>query len=237
MSSERAFLATAALLFVGSAAGTIVLCRSMSGGMAMPGGWTMSMAWMRMPGQTWLGAAMMFTLMWVTMMLAMMLPSLAPILRHLRGRRWLVAAAYFVVWTLFGIAAYAAGIALAAAEMRVQGLARAVPAATASVLFLAGLVQMTPWKAQHLACCRVVATPIAPGLRAAWSEGIRLGVHCILCCSGLIVVLLVLGVMNLAVMVFVSAAITIERLAPHPKIVARAIGIAVIAAGAIVAFV
>jgi len=51
------------------------------------------------------------------------------------------------------------------------------------------------------------------------------------------VVLLVLGVMNLAVMVFVSAAITIERLAPHPKIVARAIGIAVIAAGAIVAFV
>ena len=237
MSSERAFLATAALLFMGSAAGTIVLCRSMSGGMAMPGGWTMSMAWMRMPGQTLLGAAMMFTLMWVTMMVAMMLPSLAPILRHLRGRRWLVAAAYFVVWTLFGIAAYAAGIALAAAEMRVQGLARAVPAATASVLFLAGLVQMTYWKAQHLACCRVVTLPMTPGLRGAWSEGIRLGVHCILCCSGLIVVLLVLGVMNLAVMVLVSAAITIERLAPHPKIVARAIGIAVIAAGAIVAFV
>jgi predicted metal-binding membrane protein len=237
MSSERAFLATTALLFVVSAAGTIVLCRSMSGGMAMAGGWTMSMAWMRMPAQTWLGAAAMFMLMWVTMMVAMMLPSLAPILRHRRERRWLVAAAYFFIWTMFGVAAYAVGMALTAAEMRVQGLARAVPAATASVLLLAGLVQITPWKAQHLACCRVMATPMAPSIRGAWKEGIRLGVHCILCCSGLIAVLLVLGVMNLAVMVFVSAAITIERLAPRPEIVARAIGIAVIAAGAIVAFV
>lgn len=109
MSSERAFLATSALLFVASAAGTIVLCRSMSGGMAMAGGWTMSMAWMRMPKQTWLGAAAMFTLMWMTMMVAMMLPSLAPILRHLRGRRWLVAAAYFFIWTIFGVVAYAIG--------------------------------------------------------------------------------------------------------------------------------
>jgi hypothetical protein len=43
-------------------------------------------------------------------------------------------------------------------------------------------------------------------------------------------------VMNLAVMLFVSAAITIERLAPRPAILARAIGIAVIVAGAIAAF-
>ena len=76
--------------------------------------------------------------------------------------------------------------------------------------------------------------PDAPG---AWNDGIRLGVHCVLCCSGLILVLLVLGVMNLAVMLFVSAAITIERLAPRPALVARAIGIAIIAAGAIAAFV
>jgi predicted metal-binding membrane protein len=226
------FLAAAALLFVGSAAGTIALCRSMSGGMPMPGGWTMSMAWMRMPAQSWFGAAAMFMLMWVTMMLAMMLPSLAPILRHRQERRWLVAAAYFLVWTIFGAAAYAIGIALAAAAMRAQGVARAVPAATAAALFLAGLVQLTPWKARHLACCRAVAMPT----RGAWSDGIRLGVHCVLCCSGLILVLLVLGVMNLAVMLFVSAAITIERLAPRPEAVARAIGIAVLAAGAVVTF-
>ena len=85
-----------------------------------------------------------------------------------------------------------------------------------------------------LPCC---GTTMAPGIRGAWNEGVRLGVHCILCCSGLIAVLLLLGVMNLAVMVFVSAAISIERLVPPPEIVARAIGIAIIVAGAIVAFV
>ena len=43
----------------------------------MPGGWTMAMAmaWTRMPGQTWPGAAASFLGMWVVMMVAMMLPS------------------------------------------------------------------------------------------------------------------------------------------------------------------
>ena len=75
-----------ALLFAASAAVTIVWCGSMSamGGMPMPGGWTMSMAWMRMPGQTWLAAAASFLGMWVVMMVAMMLPSLVPMLRRYR---------------------------------------------------------------------------------------------------------------------------------------------------------
>ncbi len=42
----------------------------------MPGGWTMSMTWMRMPGQTWAGAATTFLGIWVVMMVAMMMPSL-----------------------------------------------------------------------------------------------------------------------------------------------------------------
>src|SRR5918992_5846372 len=75
-----------ALLFVASAALTIVWSTSMSamGEMSMPGGWTMSMAWMLMPGQTWPGAAASFLGMWVVMMVAMMLPSLAPILWRYR---------------------------------------------------------------------------------------------------------------------------------------------------------
>ena len=58
MISERAaqqtFFGTSALLFAASAALTTVWCGSMStmGGMPMPGGWTMSMTWMRMPGET-----------------------------------------------------------------------------------------------------------------------------------------------------------------------------------------
>jgi hypothetical protein len=54
-SSDRAFAGISALLFAASAALTIVWCASRPAmpGMPMPGGWTMSMMWMRMPGQTW----------------------------------------------------------------------------------------------------------------------------------------------------------------------------------------
>src|SRR5579864_8532493 len=84
--SQQAFFSTSAMLFATSAALTIVWCGSMSamGGMPMPGGWTMSMAWMRMPGQTWPGAAASFLGMWVVMMVAMMLPSLVPMLWRYR---------------------------------------------------------------------------------------------------------------------------------------------------------
>jgi len=58
------------------------------GEMPMPGGWTMSMAWMRMPGQTWPGAAASFLGMWIVMMVAMMLPSLVPMLCGDRSVAW-----------------------------------------------------------------------------------------------------------------------------------------------------
>src|SRR5258708_30406136 len=136
MASERAsqpaFLAVSALLFAASAAITVIWCASMSamGEMPMPGGWTMSMAWMRMPGQTWLGAAASFLGMWVVMMVAMMLPSLVPMLSRYRhavggpaetrlGRLTvLVGVGYFVVWTVFGMAAFPLGFVLAAAAMQ-----------------------------------------------------------------------------------------------------------------------
>ena len=76
--SQQAFFGGSALLFAASAAVTIVWCASVSamGEMPKPGGWTMSLAWMQMPGQTWPGAAASFLGMWVVMMVAMMLPSL-----------------------------------------------------------------------------------------------------------------------------------------------------------------
>src|SRR5213592_3559301 len=118
--SQQAFVGVSALLFATSAAVTIVWCASMPamGDMPMAGGWTMSMAWMRMPGQTWPGAAATFLGMWVVMMVAMMLPSLVAMLRRYRGAvsgagethlGWLtalVSVGYFFVWTVFGMVAY-----------------------------------------------------------------------------------------------------------------------------------
>src|ERR1700736_7018569 len=113
--SQQVFFGTSALLFAASAALTAAWCRSMSamGEMTMPGGWTMSMMWMRMPGQTWPDAAASFLGMWVVMMVAMMLPSLVPMLWRYRqavggtgetrlGRLTaLVGVGYFFVWTVF----------------------------------------------------------------------------------------------------------------------------------------
>ncbi len=125
---ERGFLAVLALLFAASAALTVVWSLSMSamGGMPMPGGSTMSTAWMRMPGETWAGAAASFVGMWAVMMTAMMLPSLAPMLQRYRRAVGgtgdtrlsllpaLVGAGYFLVWSSFGMAAFPLGVALAA---------------------------------------------------------------------------------------------------------------------------
>jgi Predicted metal-binding integral membrane protein (DUF2182) len=88
--SQRTFFGISALLFAASTAVTIVWCGSMSamGEMPMPGGWSMSMTWMLMPGQTWLDTAASFLGMWVVMMVAMMLPSSVPMLwRYPPSRR------------------------------------------------------------------------------------------------------------------------------------------------------
>jgi predicted metal-binding membrane protein len=246
--SQQAFLGVSALLFAASAAVTIVWCESMSamGEMPMPGCWTMSTAWMRMPGQTWLGAAASFLGMWVVMMVAMMLPSLVPMLWRYRqavGRTgdtrvaWLTAlvgAGYFFVWTVFGMAAFPVGVALAAIEMQLPAVARAVPIAVGVVVLIAGALQFTAWKAHHLACCRE-ASGRGRTLRAdagtAWRHGLHLGLHCSHCCCGLMAILLVIGLMDLRAMALVAATIAVERLAPAGERVARATGAVAVGAG------
>jgi predicted metal-binding membrane protein len=246
--SHKAFFGASALLFAVSAAATISCCASMSamGRMAMPGGWTMSMAWMRTPGQTWSATAASFIAMWVVMMVAMMLPSLVPMLLRYReavGRAGetrlgrltaIVGTAYFSVWTVFGIAAYPLGVALAAIEMRLPALARAVPIGVGMAVSLAGIFQFTAWKARHLACCRRAperGRTLPADAATAWRHGVRLGLHCSYCCAGLTAVLLVIGVMELRAMAAVTLANTLERLAPAGERVAQGIGAVTVAAG------
>ena len=245
---HAAFLGILALLFAASAVLTIAWCASMSsmGEMPMPGGWTMSMAWMRVAGQTWPGAAASFLGMWVVMMVAMMLPSLVPMLwRYRRAVRTtgetrlglltaIVGAGYFLVWTAFGMAVFPLGVAVAEIEMQQPGIARAVPIAVGAVVLIAGAFQLSASKGRHLACCRAApgpGRPLAPDAGMALRHGLRLGFHCSYCCAGLMVILLAIGVMDLRAMAVVTAAITVERLAPAGEHVARAIGALVVGAG------
>jgi predicted metal-binding membrane protein len=212
LTSQQTFWGVSALLFAASAALTIVRCGSMS------------MMWMRMPGQTWFTAAASFLAMWTVMMVAMMLPSVAPMLERHRqtigsGRMTAIAGAgYFFVWALLGAAIFPLGAALATVE---------IPFATGMVILLAGLLQFTPWKARLLACCRE-STNCAG--HSAWRQGLCLGIDCACCCLGPTTVLLVVGPMDLRAMAVVTAAITAERLLPGGEQVARATGALAIAA-------
>ncbi len=243
--ARRAYLGVSLLLFAASATLTIVCCTSMAaiGTMPMPGGWKMSMTWMRMPGQTWPDAAASFLGMWVVMMVAMMLPSLVAMLARYRqvvGRlpearlarlTVLVAASYFMVWTMIGVAAFPVGVVLALLTMKHPTLARAVPLAVGLVVLSAGALQFTPWKARHLACCREAPVRLRADAATAWRHGLRLGLHCSYCCAPLTAILLVIGVMDLRAMAVVMGAITLERLAPAGEYIARLVGVLVVGAG------
>jgi len=207
------------------------------GEMTMPGGWTMSTMWMRMPGQTWASAATSFLGMWIVMMMAMMLPVLIPMLSNVRpGRLTTIAAAgYFFVWTVVGIAAFPLGAGLAALEMQHPALARTVPMVAGVIVLIAGSFQFTARKARYLACCRegsrrrtLAANPVA-----ARRHGARLGLLCSRSCANLMTILLSVGLMDLRAMAVVTAAITFERLVPGgDERVARVVGAVAVGAGA-----
>jgi len=244
----RGFIAASLLLFIASVAMTIVCSSSMSaaGAMTMPGGWMASMMWLPMCGQTWPGLAASFLGMWIVMMVAMMLPSLMPMLWRYRvavGRidatrlDWLSLVAvlgYFFVWSMIGVAVFALGVAAATIQSQFPALMRVVPVTVGVVVLLAGAIQFTHWKAQHLACCQAMPDAgcvLTPETATAWRHGLRLGRHCAKCCGNLMTILLVVGMMDLSAMAIVTIAMTAERLAPVSARVVRVIGWIVLGEG------
>ena len=143
-------------------------------------------------------------------------------------------AGYFSVWTLFGIAAFPVGVALATIEMRSPALSHAVPVAVGIIILFAGSLQFTAWKAFHLACCGTApacAAALSADSAVAWRHGLRLGLHCSQCCAGQMAILLATGVMDLRAMAIVTVAITAERLVPTGARVARVMGAITIGVG------
>jgi predicted metal-binding membrane protein len=184
--------------------------------------------------------------MWLVMMVAMMLPPLVPMLLRYRqavgssgearlGRLTaLVGVAYFLVWSVFGMAVFPLGVVLRATEMQQPVLARIVPIAVAAVVLIAGALQFTAWKRHHLVCCRDTlgrGRPLLADASTAFRHGLRLGLHCCCCCANLTAILMVTGIMDLRAMALVTAAISIERLAPAGERPAQAIGAVIVGAG------
>jgi predicted metal-binding membrane protein len=193
----------------------------------------------------------LFVAFWITMMAAMMLPSVAPIAiawaraigrqssglrRTSRTTQFL--AGYLLAWAAFGCLAYA-GLALLERTLRMSPeVGRWVGLAAFAA---AGLQQLGPLKDVCLRHCR---SPFAQLLHYAqfrgWSRDLRVGVHhgsyCVGCCWGLMVLLVPLGVMNIAAMAAIAAVIFLEKLWRRGPMLARISGVAFLALAALAPF-
>lgn len=185
-------------------------------------------------------ALLPFLGLWVVMMAAMMLPSVAPVAvlwtRLLSGtsaglgraaRMSLFLTGYLLAWAAVGVVAFAAlagtGRLLTASPVAAKWLGVAV-------FITAGAYQLTPWKDWCLRRCRspIGALMYYLGFKGR-SRDVRVGLHhgatCAGCCWGLMIVLIAVGAMNVAVMGALAAVILVEKLWRYGKPFGQAAGV------------
>jgi len=190
------------------------------------------------------GALAPFLAGWSLMMAAMMLPSAVPIIRLHRlsavasgWERELGSAAfvagYLLVWSVVGIAVW---VAAAAVDALLPAGAQAL--AVAALLMIAGLYQFTPLKSRCLGACRspmdFLVTRWRGGAAGALRIGVDHGVYCLGCCWALMTVFVGVGAMAVTWAAGIAAVVAAEKLLPGGRVLSRALGLALIAGGALV---
>jgi predicted metal-binding membrane protein len=165
------------------------------------------------PG-TDLGGLGWYVGVWVTMMAAMMLPSLPPA-ASARPRPLLFAAGYLLAWTAVGLGAY----------VLIQVGPSIGETGRVAVLVAAGAYELTPQKAACLRRCREPWPVRGPELL----DGLRHAGYCIGCSAGLMAALFALGWMSLGWMALIAGLIAVEKLLPWGTRVAVACVLAALA--------
>jgi predicted metal-binding membrane protein len=225
----------------------LYLCRDAAGiePAQMPAGVTMAMPAMA----TWtLTELLTLVAMWMVMMIAMMVPSAAPIVLMFTalerkqpigaapvGRAGLFLLGYLCVWTAFSVVAAAAQWALHAVALMSPMMMTTSPILGGLLLIAAGAFQWTPLKRACLATCR---SPIGfllgewrDGRRGAVAMGLRHGAICLGCCWLLMALLFVAGVMNLLWVAAIAAFVLVEKAFPRGEAIARGAGVLLVVAG------
>jgi predicted metal-binding membrane protein len=184
--------------------------------------------------------------LWLVMMAAMMLPSVAPVAvlwtRLIAGapagservlRMSLFLAGYLLVWTSVGAVAFAV---LTGTERLLTASPTGAKWLGVVIFVAAGVYQLTPWKDWCLRQCR---SPIGALIYYLGFKGrgrdLRVGLHhgatCTGCCWGLMILLVAVGVMNVVAMAALAVVIFAEKLWRHGKPFGQAVGIVLVAAG------
>jgi len=210
------------IVAAGAWAATVVLARGMAG----------------MTGTMGLGLVA-FVAVWTLMMAAMMLPSVTPaaslyartVQRNRTAGIAALAAGYLAVWAAAGLPAY--GLAWLAGWLtgRHPGLAHILAVA---VFAACGVYQLSGLKDRCLTHCR---SPRVLLLHYGSDQGrfrdLRAGVHngayCLGCCWGLMVILVAVGVMNIAAMVGLAAVVLTEKTWARGPAAGRLAGVAALA--------
>jgi predicted metal-binding membrane protein len=208
----------------------------MSGMPGMPG----------MPGAS--SSGFLFLSVWTAMMVAMMFPSVAPAAaavaapgesRRQAGRptarAWSFLFGYLTIWSVVGVVAYLLSLIVPDVGMAGPGLRVSRPAIGALILIIAGVYQWSPLKTRFLGNCRsplgFVRQEWGTGVAGAFRLGIAHGAQCVGCCGALMLVLLAVGMMDLAWMALVAAIIFAEKVVPSGPFVGRVAGAAFLASG------
>jgi predicted metal-binding membrane protein len=187
----------------------------------------------------------LFMSMWITMMVAMMFPTIAPIVllhrmvvrRRGQGALPTVAFAggYLVVWAAVGLVP----LAVLVGFRQVSDGSSWVDRAGAAVLLVAGAYQFTRWKETCLRACRTPLTFLAThdfgsGAWGAFRAGVSHGLYCLGCCWALMAVLFVVGLMNLAWMAAIAVVFLAEKNWRHGVVLTKVVGVALLAFGLVV---
>jgi len=185
--------------------------------------------------------------MWSLMMIAMMVPSAAPMLFafHALDRSRPAGAAarrlsafllgYLLVWSTFSVVAAAVQWWLHEAAVVTDMMISSSRLFDGVVLLCAGLYQFMPAKSRCLSKCRTpmgfLLTEWREGIWGALIMGVRHGAFCVGCCWALMALLFVGGVMNLVWIALLAGAVLSEKVVPFGAIVAKATGLAMCSSG------
>jgi predicted metal-binding membrane protein len=218
----------------------VMMARDMYGPMTGASAWMMTLHWdMRHLLLLWA--------MWAVMMTGMMLPSAAPLLllygaaarrsspQTAARQTYALAAGYLAAWSTFSLGATALQRALASLLLLSPMMEAANSRVSAALLLIAGVYQWTPLKN---ACLHACQSPVGflmgrwrSGGRGAFWMGLEHGSHCVGCCWALMLLLFAGGVMNVLVIVVLTAFVVLEKLLPVGRLGARISGAFLIAAG------
>jgi predicted metal-binding membrane protein len=207
--------------------------------------------WMMQPAVWTPAYAVLMVSMWWVMMVAMMLPSAAPMLllfaRINRNEKaagsplmptGAFATGYLLAWGGFSVVATGLQWALEAARLMspMLLLETANVWIGAAILVGAGLWQLTPLKTMCLRHCRsplgFLMTSWRTGHLGALRMGLEHGAYCLGCCWFLMALLFFGGVMNLYWIVGLAVFVLLEKIMPLGHWLGRIAGVVLIGWGA-----